>query len=246
MTTPQSPFNPRAAALTLLGLALVCALLPPSDAAGPLPIVLMLVLLALGRQRRRRRQRQLLTRPGTYSPRAAARHSLSRSSHNYGDWPLLLGLALAPPLLAVGVDSLRVRSLLPPGLPLSLATLALLPLLYGLFAVPLPRRQRWGYDAATDRFHREERVGFGRPQRVDWPAAAFGALYWEPLAGWLPNNGARIGLVGKDSGPDVLLVELNSSLRDNLALAQSWAEQLSEASGLPLLRPGPAPDEAAP
>lgn len=174
-------------------------------------------------------------------PRAPPGHSYRQNLTARLDFPLWL---LLGGLLLVLIMALLFQ---PPTAQQMSGLMELGGLVATLVAAGLARRvwqrRRCGYEAQSDSFHRDRASYFGPYEREGcWPAADFCGLYWEKKTSWsreVPRS--RLWLAGKAGGQDVLLAELNYWHRDNQRAARQLAQELSAASGLPLLYRWPGP-----
>ena len=98
------------------------------------------------------------------------------------------------------------------------------------------RWQRWRYDAKRDTFHCDRRRWFHWQEERRWSAADFCGLYLDRA-----DDYPQLWLAGPAGAEDVPLLTLTYWLRPNDRDARTLAENLSAASGLPLLYRWPAP-----
>ena len=177
-------------------------------------------------------------------PRAPPGHSYRQNLTARLDFPLWL---LLGGLLLVLIMALLFQ---PPTAQQMSGLMELGGLVATLVAAGLARRvwqrRRCGYEAQSDSFHRDRASYFAPYEREGcWPAADFCGLYWEKKTSWsreVPRS--RLWLAGKAGGQDMLLAELNYWHRDNQRAARQLAQELSAASGLPLLYRWPGPPAA--
>lgn len=169
--------------------------------------------------------------------RSASRHRLVRELKSPGELtmlllPLLALLWLLWQMRTVGADKIKYLFIL----------FSPLILTFGLLiAQALQRRvwrwQRCGYDPASDRFFHEWHSYLGSAARVTWWSAGdFCGIYWESTKQLSKfGRGGQLWLAGRAGGEDRRLLELNFWYWDNYRQIQQLAEELSGASGLPIL-----------
>ena len=113
-----------------------------------------------------------------------------------------------------------------------LISLIFLPVAIDGFRRHIWRKWRYGYDAATDSFFRDSGFVLGSLQRKEsWPTDNFVAIHWEEYG----RDKARLWLKSGDNYEDLLLADLKLWSSSNERFAQRLAEELSAASGLPLI-----------
>ena len=107
-----------------------------------------------------------------------------------------------------------------------------------LWYSPLLPRQRWVYRANGDYFCFQRRGRNLKWEEVEhYPVADYRAFYTDRTA----DNAGQLWLAGSDGRDDVQLPLPSYWLRESSSTAQSLAERLGAASGLPLLHRWPAP-----
>ena len=171
-------------------------------------------------------QRRAMASPLAHQlpPRRPPRYSLrftTNSALNQFIRLLILGAMLAALATGLGAGELREK-------------LLLLVLVLGLIGdsacAYVWRWQRWRYDAKRDTFHCDRRRWFHWQEERSWPAADFCGLYLDRA-----DDYPQLWLAGRAGGADVPLLTLAYWLRPNDRDARTLAENLSAASGLPLL-----------
>ena len=181
-------------------------------------------ILAAGRRHWRQWQQQRRVRPPDWHrlpERGSQRHSQRGTALSPTNG--LIGLAF------LGLFPWWVAEALPDWSPWLPGLVLVLPVVGALMNEPC----RWGYRAEDDCFYVERGRWAGGKFRWQeeerWPAAAFIGLYW--------SDGYRgqLWLAGRAGGEDVPLPTADLGQSNNEDSAQRLAEQLSEASGLPLL-----------